>query len=1243
MTVEVEPTQPSSKQVVDSQPVTGLDPNKLDAFRKSFDVELAAREGLTDYNVVEYIREYFPEFDYDSATNLQMGFDAFGQEVELPGYTDREIVQFFTSAGEEGPTEAALKETARGFVKSLPIAAGTATGILAGSPLGLPGMVLGAGYGIYSGYKAGETLDKALFDPGVYAPSVRPFGEAGLTFGSSLGFIPAPHAYVGLNPGVIQTIKNISSLSGRTTPLEKMVKTTVDRPLRTGVAETTAAGGAAYGAMLAESEDPGNTALRMTYELGLGVFSPVSIGANLLEAGYERGAAAFSRKMRETRQGRSLIKWMQKNAPIDPNSNVPVEEQRKTFVRNIYQALSTEDDLKKVARELGIDENNLPTRTTAATLDIPLLYGLQAKLGLDPNDGARIKKAIERDYQGVQNLIGLMYGSGDPNLIAQAAKMREDFYTGLIIKRLDQANIQAAKITKNIPPTKIVNGEKIPNPRAAMEASEKIETLTGQALKDAREYESKLYEKIDKSETLSISNFEKQFEDMQQELADNESIAPIIAQTLFNKAKGKPLQASEEVSQLQNKLDRRIKNAEESIAKVNSSYPQSVEAATLRIDEDTTLEAQLSQIQDELRYLENTPTKDLDIKGPEKNRQINVLKSKSQIIDARLSKNDLGRMEPASIAPEEITLGEAMRVRSVLLNQARQATASGRVVDAHFLSDLADALRDDFGVASRRGSEDSAELTANQIALGDAFAFSSSLNDVFTRAFPGSLLAKSKTGARKILPELAYKSTFSGGGDATSLKYEQLDDAVRFAAEQTGKDFDDTVFSSVRNMRSAQEELLRSKLEDLVDMDGNITEQSLFAFNKKYRNVFFDRDGNSRFPELTESLSNLQDAQRTVKLMRNREEAYQTALNNSIVFSKLPLMGTNPEKIIGDILGVPGNRMADDPTGAFIKLIRTAKSADIKRQAEGQETGAVQGLKDMVFERGWSNASGINPTTGKDTFNFRAFADYLTEPLKKGKDGLSPLAIMEREGVLNSAEATRLAVILREGKKAQGQRALAETADAVEEPGGVTRGIDIMVRLVGLRAGRKATQMAPGQGQGLAEPMMIANEFSALLNIPRLAHRDILLEAIENPEMFKLLMERANQAGSKGINLRKKFNNFLLGSGFIGAEDYKREQERRNYYEQIEEQKKLVPEGFSASLERSPVAPTVGASAPEPRPFVVAQLPVAQQPPAQTTADSSGVASSPQMRARYKRDYPNDIVSSLIPDAPGQGIESLLG
>jgi hypothetical protein len=75
---------------------------------------------------------------------------------------------------------------------------------------------------------------------------------------------------------------------------------------------------------------------------------------------------------------------------------------------------------------------------------------------------------------------------------------------------------------------------------------------------------------------------------------------------------------------------------------------------------------------------------------------------------------------------------------------------------------------------------------------------------------------------------------------------------------------------------------------------------------------------------------------------------------------------------------------------------------------------------------------------------------------------------------------------------------------------------------------------------------------------------------------------------------------------------------------------------------RSPVAPTDGAtSAPEPRPFIVAQMPTAQQPsaPQARPSDRSGVASllpeggaqsNASSQERYAAAYPYDSISDLI-------------
>ena len=89
-----------------------------------------------------------------------------------------------------------------------------------------------------------------------------------------------------------------------------------------------------------------------------------------------------------------------------------------------------------------------------------------------------------------------------------------------------------------------------------------------------------------------------------------------------------------------------------------------------------------------------------------------------------------------------------MAARSVLLNRGKEAAANKNFTKAHFYSDLADAIRDDLNSAAGEGN------TENQVALQTATRFSKSFHDAFSRAFPSTVLARSKTGARKVMPEL---------------------------------------------------------------------------------------------------------------------------------------------------------------------------------------------------------------------------------------------------------------------------------------------------------------------------------------------------------------------------------------------------------------------------------------------------------------------------------------------------------
>ena len=1270
MTIEIDVTErPAPK--LKPNPLKGVDQEKLNFFKQKFDIESAAKEGFSDEQLVPYIQDAFEEINFDKAREVTQGvdddgnllFEENGKPLMVPGYTNREIIQLFTKASSKDVGGALLTEFGRGTTKGTPMALGLAAGAQIGSIGGPFGTVAGGTVGLIAGALFGEELQKAFFPQETYAPSVRPFGEGAKTVGEGLPLVLTPNFFTNkYAPGTINYIRSVSGLSGRVTPLDKMLVGAAQNPVRTAFQETTALAGSGGGAALSENTDPGNLLQRFGYEAGMGVFSPISIGANLLEALTLKGAQVFGDvTASQTRQGNALRSWLLRVAPLDPKKyegmdkttrEVAEKVDQEAFVSKIYAKLSKPDDVTKLAKELGIvipeGFTFLPGRTTASVLDEKVIYGLQTNLGLsDPESATIIRSAIEMEYQGLNNLTKLLELSGDPQLILQASQARQSYFKDLILKKLDAANIKAKASIEKISPTMIKNGEKVADPRAAIKASSIIEELTGQALKDVRDYEGQLYDKVDKSDVISLGNFVKEYDEVLKDLLDNEQPVPSLIAQLIGKAKGVPVALAEDQANLLAKINRKIESSEDNIRNIRAVNPQSVEKALSRYTKDVPLEQQLSEIQDAIRSIEQLTPKQGGLKGPEKNRQLSVLKAKAKGISATLEKNDLSSIMPSVVEPEDITLGEAMRARSLLLNQARGYTAASKFNEARIVSDLADAIKDDFGIAVREGSGDYSKLTRNQKLLREAFEYSKSMNDVFSRAFPATVLARSKTGARKVMPELLSNVTFNGGGDATSIKYDQLDEAMNFAANELGTNFNETAFARIKSMRAAEDTLLRSKFEELIDKDGLVTEESLYKFNTRNRNIFFDEQGVSRFRELTDSLQDVESAQASVNLYKNRQVQYQAALDRDIVLSNAYAEGTNIEKLVSTTLGTPGKRFSKDSTGAFKSLIKKAQRHDLKLQADGKKTGAAAGLFDVVLQTGMDNATTHNTKSGTSSFDFKSFSDYLTKELTSG--GSSPLVIMQQEGLITSGQAARLALLLQEGVKTQGRRAISQTTEdlsAVKMKLGEGRGLDVFVRLLGLRAGRKLTQMAPGQGQGLAEPGIVANEFSSLLNIPRLAHKDVLIEAINNPEMFKLLLEKAGQSGSNSFALRRRFNTFLLNSGFISAEDYTIEKERGEQQDVPGITSPLVqrersPEVRTVQRERSPVAPTDGAGTPEPRPFIVAQMPTAQQPPAPQArpSDSSGVASllppgpaqsSQVSQERYASAYPYDSISDVI-------------
>ena len=580
------------------------------------------------------------------------------------------------------------------------------------------------------------------------------------------------------------------------------------------------------------------------------------------------------------------------------------------------------------------------------------------------------------------------------------------------------------------------------------------------------------------------------------------------------------------------------------------------------------LEQQLMEIQDIISDFEepkdtNIGFTEFDFSPPKIARIKTILKEKAKIINNTLELDKLRAARPVDLTAEEgiITVGDAMNARSILLNAARKHIADSEFQEAHFLSDLADGLKKDFGIKSGGEEEltatSAAALTDNQLALRTAFNFSKSLNDVFNRAFPNAVLGTKRSGERQIMPELLSASVFRGGGDALSVRYDQLDNAITFLADKEGLEFDKTLTSKLGTLHAAQEDLLRVAADKLIDpTTGRITIEKLDDFKKEYRTVLFNQDGTARFPDFISDLSTVEKAENALSLMLTRtgdprraetgvsplgkvakSGTYQARLKNMISFQDFAKKDANIGKLVGTVLGSPDNRPKDG-SKALKHLITRVVRADA-----GKYPGAKNGLRDVIFEKAIAYATGKTDPKGEKKFNFYKLQEFLTKPMNV-KD-LSPLELMRQNGLIDEGFAVRLNTLINEGIAVQKNFKGISDFEKVKLPEPLSgRAFRLLVRLGFLRAGRFATRRFPGQGQGLAEPAIAAQEgVEALVDVPDMAVTHLMFAAAADANLFKEMMDLANTSIKK-IERSRRLNTYLFNAGYISAKSYNENKEK---------------------------------------------------------------------------------------------------
>jgi hypothetical protein len=591
----------------------------------------------------------------------------------------------------------------------------------------------------------------------------------------------------------------------------------------------------------------------------------------------------------------------------------------------------------------------------------------------------------------------------------------------------------------------------------------------------------------------------------------------------------------------------------------------------------------------------------------------------------------------------EVTLRDIVNFRSEMLSMARDAAATGNFRDANFYGRMAEGALDDIGLraeAAPGGIDPNIPMMRdpNTRALGNAFAFSRSLNDVFTRSFAGNVGATSRTGANRLPPELLASRIFSGGGDATSLRIAQLEEAATFLANNAGPQFAETAGQRLGTLRDAENTILQvAAARTLNPETGQVNPVALSRFMRENAAAL------ERFPQLRADLQDAVTAQQRLRAVTDANSIETRAMESDRVFSALLGAEETPGGAVGIAIGTPGQTSRPDAVrnlNQLVKLVNTA--GDLAPQARA-------GLRDAVLDRAevYARSDG--------GFDFAKFREFLLQPISRTQPSVA--GVLRDGGIFTDVELTQLNRFLTEADNIQqaldaGGPRLQETV--IDAPAAA---VDLVLRIAGSALGtstsRVLERIIPGYTRGGGQGLIEAQAGSALAqnmfkNMPQTYFRNMLNEAIAQPEIMSALLERGvNQSARRRNTVDRRINAFLINAGLQPARDEIEEAQFRTPLPSF------VGTAEAATLDTAPLeaylqsvqqaAPAPATPAPPPGP-TTATPSAGAPPPAVLPAAPPATQAGGQSRASYSALFPNDPIAPLVQQREmQQGIGSLVG
>jgi len=442
-------------------------------------------------------------------------------------------------------------------------------------------------------------------------------------------------------------------------------------------------------------------------------------------------------------------------------------------------------------------------------------------------------------------------------------------------------------------------------------------------------------------------------------------------------------------------------------------------------------------------------------------------------------------------------------IRRQLLSDARAAEIDpAKAMQAGLNKRLQSAIMDDLDAAFKDGMDDSYDA---------ARAANRAMNDVFERSFAGKAMSLGKRGD-VIDPREMLKRAFATGGEAASLKLQDLEEATRFMVSRGMADDGATDV-----MLKAQEDAYRL-ITTAAMKDGRINPDTM----KEYIRIngrLFNR------PPFTDVRDDLLEAIKSEKGLRRLED-FKNRRDNDIgknsAFARIS--GTNPVDYASRILVSTG-----DQESQFIKMFNMAKKGGTNRQ----------GVVTVTSEQGISSArasilnAAYNRSLKGSTLDIDTFRQLLFTPNVAGQK--SPITIMREQGVIEPDHIKNLSKLfnaLDTLKIAERQGVGVDMKQGIGELGFVVGAKIAMSRLAG------ALNLGGAQsGAGIIIAGNVAKATEAVVSkIPAARVDEVAIKLANDPEALANVLKKVDTAQQRMLQLTR-FHSWIIQTGLTASRD----------------------------------------------------------------------------------------------------------